>query len=131
MCTDNINPLFIHSIPDVKTASNFNLESIVTPIKVNNFERLLRETNYDEGKTNFLIDGFTNGFSIHYNGTTNIRATANNLKLWIGSKLELWNKVITEVELKRYAGPFANVPEAYKDSFIQSPLGNWGFIGTL
>ena len=37
-----------------------------------------------------------------------------------GSKQELWDKVVTEVRLGRFAGPFTALP--FKD-FIQSPLG--------
>lgn len=109
---------------EVKAATNFDLNSTVTPVRVKKLEKLLRETQYDEKKTKYLVDGFTNGFSIHYNGPTNRTDVSNNLKIQVGSKLELWNKVMTEVELKRYAGPYASIPECYEGSFIQSPLGN-------
>ena len=32
----------------------------------------------------------------------------------------LWNKVMKEVEAKRFAGPFEKIPF---DNFIQSPIG--------
>ena len=48
-----------------------------------------------------------------------MRKTAPNLKLRVGSKLELWNKVMKEVKAKRYAGPFKKVPF---QNFIQSPI---------
>ena len=48
------------------------------------------------------------------------KRTAPNLKLRIGNKTELWNKVMKEVDLGRYAGPFEDPPF---DSFVQSPIG--------
>ena len=43
-----------------------------------------------------------------------------NLKIKVGSATELWNKVMTEVKARRYAGPYETVPFKY---FIQSPIG--------
>ena len=84
------------------------------------YEKLLRMSNYDPVKSRKLIDGFTNGFSIGYCGKRNVRQTAPNLKLFVGSKIELWNKVMKEVKLKRFAGPYESIPF---DNFIQSPIG--------
>ena len=47
---------------------NFNLDSTITPVRVGELEQLLVDTKYDSGKTRFLIDGFTNGFSLEYDG---------------------------------------------------------------
>ena len=83
--------------------------------------KLLTQTGYDKIKSKKLTDGFTYGFPIGYNGNrTNIKMKAANLKLFVGSKTELWNKVMKEVKEKRYAGPFEEVP--FKN-FIQSPIG--------
>ena len=38
----------------------------------------------------------------------------------IGTNIDLWNKVMKEVELGRYAGLFEVIPY---DNFIQSPIG--------
>lgn len=81
------------------------------------------ETNYDKQKTEYIIDGFKYGFSIHYIGPTNRRDTSNNLKITVGSHLELWNKVMNEVKLGRYGGPFTQIPQCFANSFVQSPLG--------
>ena len=45
-----------------------------------------------------------------------------NLKLSVGSEVDLWNKVMKEVKLKRFAGPYKEeeIPFEY---FIQSPVG--------
>ena len=45
---------------------------------------------------------------------------SKNLKLNVGNSTELWNKVMKEVQLGRYAGPFKQVP--FKN-YIQSPIG--------
>ena len=38
----------------------------------------------------------------------------------MGSECILWNKVMKEVKLNRYVGPFKDIPY---DNFIQSPIG--------
>ena len=80
----------------------------------------MKESGYDPVKTKYLVEGFTNGLSIRFEGNSKVRRTAPNLKLRVGNKVELWNKVMKEVELGRYAGPFKDPPFEY---FIQSPIG--------
>ena len=41
-----------------------------TPINIRNLEVILK--GYDKAKSDFLISGFTNGFSIHCNGLPNL-----------------------------------------------------------
>ena len=89
---------------------NLDLENIITPVNVQQLEQLLRESKYNIKETEFLIDGFTNGFDLGYRGPENIQQTSHNLKFTIGDKTELWNKVMKEVKEKRYAGPFKEVP---------------------
>ena len=38
----------------------------------------------------------------------------------VGNKIELWNKVMAEVKLGRYAGPFETPP--FKNGYVQSPI---------
>ena len=83
-------------------------------------EDLLIQSGYDINETNYLVDGFTNGFEIGYEGSTKVKMKSPNLRLRVGSKLELWNKMMKEVKDKRFAGPFEEVPFEY---FIQSPVG--------
>ena len=77
---------------------------------------------YDENKTKYLEEGFCVGFDIGYDGPRTRRSLSNNLpiKQGIGSKTELWNKLMKEVKLKRVAGPFKDIPY---ENFIQSPIG--------
>ena len=85
---------------------NLDLKNIVTPVKVKKYEHLLREAGYDKDKTNYLVEGFSKGFSLGYNGPKKVTRKAPNLKLSVGSHTELWNKVMIEVKAKRYVGPF-------------------------
>ena len=105
----------------IEQFSNTNLTDIITPVKGDRLKLLLNQAGYDQAKTEFLFDGFTNGFSLQYTGKlTRVRRYAPNLKIRIGSPIELWNKVMKEVSLGRYAGPFEQPPFEY---FVQSPIG--------
>ena len=89
----------------------------MTPVDVDKLESLLIQSQYNPQEIKFLCEGFRNGFKLGYEGPSNIKQYAPNLKLWVGSKLELWNKVMKEVKAKRYAGPFAEKPPF--ENFIQ------------
>ena len=92
----------------------------MTPLKVQKFINKLRQSNYDEEEVRFLQQGFTDGFDIGYQGTDQKQSTSCNLPLTVGSKTELWNKLMKEVRVKRVAGPYSKVPFS---NFIQSPIG--------
>ena len=100
--------------------SNFDLETVVTPVNVNVYESLLMEAGYDSKKRQFLVNSFREGFLLQYKGKENMQITAHNLKLRVGNEIVLWNKVMKEVKNKRYAGPFKKIP--FKN-YIQSPIG--------
>ena len=89
-------------------------------MNVTNFEKLLTDSGFDKIKSRKLITGFRQGFEIGYHGDRHTTLMSNNLPFSIGSKVDLWNKVMKEVKLNRYAGPFKNPPF---DNFIQSPIG--------
>ena len=79
------------------------------------------ESNYDKIETEFLLDGFSNGFSIGYEGPEDVKITSPNLKFReVGDSVTLWNKVMKEVKAERYAGPLEHIPF---DNFIQSAIG--------
>ena len=106
---------------DVTYFENFDLKSVVTLVDVNSFKKLLDETEYDSKESKWLIDSFSQGFGLGYRGKSiDIQRYAPNLKLRIGNQTILWNKVMKEVKLKRFAGPFETPP--FTD-FIQSPIG--------
>ena len=84
-------------------------------------ERLLQETGYNRHKTEKIVKGFGTGFKLEYvSDRHNLKQTAANLPFTVGDHIDLWNKVMKEVKLGRYAGPFDSIP--FKN-FIQSPIG--------
>ena len=92
----------------------------MTPINVDILEKMLIEEGYDPVKRVEIVTGFRQGFDIGYRGPQNIQQRSPNLKFNVGSEKELWNKVMKEIKLKRFAGPFKEIPYRY---FIQSPIG--------
>ena len=105
---------------DSSDAVCFNLDDIVMPIKPDVLTKLLEETNYCLVKTKFLKDGFSNGFDLQYHGPVNRRNRSKNLPFRVGNPQDMWDKIMKEVRLHRYAGPFTEIPYSH---FIQSPIG--------
>ena len=100
--------------------SNFDLENIITPVKVGKLVEYLVQTNYPYKKTQFLQHGFEQGFDIGYKGPEKCCSKLNNLPFTVGDKVELWNKLMKEVKLGRVAGPFEEIPFEH---YIQLPIG--------
>ena len=74
-------------------------------------KELLVQSKYDLKETEFLLDGFSKGFSIRYNGPEEVSIKSPNLKFrGVGDPITLWNKVMKEVKESRYAGPFEEIP---------------------
>ena len=99
------------------------MKTIISPVNVEVLESLLIQTNYDPEESAFLIDGFKNGFDIEYHGPKNRRDTGRNIpfQVGVGSKEDMWEKIMKEVKCKRYAGPYDEIP--FKTSYVQSPIG--------
>ena len=97
-----------------------DLDSIITPLDVTAFEDMLIEANYDAEEMRFLLDGFTNGFDIGYQGPSVRQSYSENIPLSVGTNQDLWDKIMKEVSAGRVAGPFDRIP--FKN-FIQSPVG--------
>ena len=95
---------------------NEDLVNLVTPVK----EQLLIDSNYNKKETQFLVDGFRNGFDIGYQGPEHRQDTARNIPFTVGNQDILWEKIMTEVKERHYAGPFKEIPF---DDYIQSPIG--------
>ena len=72
----------------------------MTPVKVDKLVKLLTKTGYNPVEIEFLRSGFSKGFDIGYQGPTNRCSIADNIPLKIGSKTQLWNKLMKEVKLK-------------------------------
>ena len=80
----------------------------------------MRETGHNETETNFLVEGFTQGFDIGYNGPTQRQSRSRNIPFTVGDKFDLWSKIMKEVKEKRIAGPYLEIPF---QNYIQSPVG--------
>ena len=68
---------------------NFDLKNIHTPIDVLKLKYWLDKSEYDKEEANFLLDGFTHGFTIGYQGEVCRQDTSKNIPLNIGSSTEL------------------------------------------
>ena len=104
----------------VKRFVNHDLQSIVTLIKVKTLENLLHKYNYPTDRMSKLIQGLNEGFNIGYRGLLDRQDTSTNIPLRVGTKTELWNKIMNEVELGCFAGPYDTIPF---DNYMQSPVG--------
>ena len=83
-------------------------------------KQLLVEMGYNKKETSFLVKSFKYGFDLGYRGDRRVKKRSPNLKITVGSEVQLWNKIMKEVKLKRFAGPFEKIPFEY---YIQSPVG--------
>ena len=95
-------------------------DDIIAPINTEELSRLLELTKYNKDKTTKLIQGFTGGFDLVYRGPENRCDEAENIPIRIGSREEIWNKLMKETKERRYAGPFTELPFT---SYVQSPIG--------
>ena len=113
--------LFLHlSEVTVNNYENLNLADIVTPVDVSELQTLLKWSGYNKDKANYLIEGFTYGFKLNYQGNLRRKNRTRNIPFTVGDKFQLWEKIQKEVSLGRFAGPFEEIPFEY---YIQSPIG--------
>ena len=115
-----MNIVDIEGSREVPRYANYDLHSISSTINADKLEELLVQTNYNIDKTKHLVEGFRNGFSLGYRGPIRRMDISNNIPFMIGDEFDMWEKVMKEVELGRYAGPYDQPPFKY---FIQSPVG--------
>ena len=83
-------------------------------------EYYLKLSKYDIEKANFLIEGFRSGFDLSYAGSYFRQDSSENIPIRVGSRLDMWNKIMKEVKLHRMAGPFDVIPYKF---YVQSPIG--------
>ena len=113
--------MFLILAPDVIAQyTNFDLDNIVTLVNTDVFVALLEAAGYEAGKIDFIRDGFRNGFDLGYQGPEDVQAAAPILPFRVGTQADLWNKVMDEVKVGRYAGPYRQIPFEH---YIQSPIG--------
>ena len=116
----NINQANDQEDETVLDYCNYQTDHVTTLIKVAELRKLLFETHYDADKTKYIVSGFSQGFEIGYQGPMERTDLFDNIPLHRGNKVILWNKVMKEVKLGRYAGPFSKPPFKH---YIQSPIG--------
>lgn len=89
----------------------------VTPVRIDRLTSVLRD--YDPFLKNFLIQGFSYGFHIHY---SNLRSSFESPNLISANDQPniITDKLHKEIEAGRVAGPFSAPPF---DNFVVSPLG--------
>ena len=61
--TTNLNVLIIITDNYTDEANN-DLTNIITPVKVKLLKKLLWQSGYDNKESNYLVQGFTYGFSL-------------------------------------------------------------------
>ena len=77
-------------------------------------------SGYNSEDTKFLVNGFKHCFSIGYSGPINRQDEAENIPITVGSKQEMWKKIMKEVKFGRFAGPYNLIPF---NNYIQLPNG--------
>ena len=96
------------------------MQGVTTPLNVDHYAELLTQTGYDKEKSEFLINGFRNGFSLNYQGPKIRTDEARNIPFTIGNSREMWRKIMKEVRLERLAGPYSRPPF---ENYVKSPIG--------
>ena len=99
-----------------------SLIEIATPIKVDSLQKAMESVEIEESHKKFLLEGFTQGFRIHFEGDRELVYDMDN---HMGSGTQdsesiMWEKIMKEVRLGRVAGPFEEPP---LPNFRVSPLG--------
>ena len=74
--------------------------------------------NYDKNEVDFLIDGFTKGFSLCYTGPRKSRLSKNSISINKNPE-EVRKQIFKEVSAGRIAGPYLKPPF---DNLIVSPI---------
>ena len=97
--------------------STCTLGNIVTPIVVSHLNFWL--DGYDAAKRAYLVDGFTNGFSIEYSSPAFSAFHRNHLSARENPTI-LRDMISTELSIGRVSGPFQAPPFNH---FVTSPLG--------
>ena len=92
------------------------VKPVPTPINSNALEFYLHD--YLSTEKDFLLKGFSEGFSLHYEGPRMKRTSRNNFSALLNPS-EVLKKLNSEICAGRIAGPFSSPPFT---NFQQSPI---------
>jgi hypothetical protein len=98
-------------------AEHQNNSDIVTPVIPNVLHYLLK--GYDVSVVDYLVDGFQNGFDLHYQGPRLFRSSSNLSSASQNPDI-VSNKLQKELKTGRIEGPFVSPPF---QNFQISPIG--------
>lgn len=102
-------------IKDNKPENKIN--RVPTPIRPLQLKDWL--SGYSAEETNFLVEGFSNGFLVPYHGPSLDRVTTNHSSA-LNNPTAVDQKIQKELSLGRIAGPFQDVP---LPGLVISPIG--------
>ena len=91
--------------------------NLPTPIKPSRLAYYLQ--GYDEGLTQYILDGFRNGFSLHTHNFKNSSVAPHNSSIAMRNPDAVTEKITKELQLNHIAGPFTSPP---MPNFHVSPL---------
>ena len=91
-----------------------------SPVNPRILEFYLYLADYDLSESQFLVKGFSEGFTIGHYGALNNTIVENDVSISLLHD-EALEKVLKEVNLGRIDGPFEGVPACFKDDFHCSP----------
>ena len=58
---------------DVPWYENYDLDSIFTPVDAFKLDAMLKEANYETSKCEYLVKGFSEGFSLNFQGKADVQ----------------------------------------------------------
>ena len=94
----------------------------VMPVDTVALCKAFQSTLLDQDEADFILDSFENGFELGYGGPTQTWNLSDNIPFTVGDKFDLWDKVMKEVRLQQFAGPYLEHDIPFKH-FVQSPVG--------
>ncbi len=100
---------------------NFDLCRTQSPVEPQKFHQFLR--GYPEAEREFLVQGFTQGFKLGFQGPRNRVVETENLPFCVTYPSIIWEKIALEVKAKRVAGLLGTTFKAPLGWFLK--LGSW------
>lgn len=85
--------------------------------------KLLSESRYPPQQSKYLVDGLENAFHIGFHGPRDVVREAMNLRFHTGTKEDLWNKIMKEVQLGHTAGQYTMGQDFPFKYYCENPLG--------